>query len=63
MFSFINMIVWRLWLLQAQAIEHGRVGWLYGDDHRIDDAGAGQIGPLAGAQAVSLGLENPELLT
>jgi hypothetical protein len=46
-------------LLRAQAIEHGRIGWVYGDDDRIDIVGAGQIEPLAGTQAVGLGLERP----
>lgn len=43
----------------ALAIEHRRVRWIDGDDHRIDDVGAGHIEPPAGAQAVGLGLQHP----
>ena len=47
------------WLWLSQPIEYRQAGWSYGDGHRVDVAAAGQIKPLAGAQAVSLGLENP----
>ena len=49
----------RRWLWLRQPIECRRVCRIYGNGHRVDIAAAGQIKPLAGAQAVSLGLENP----
>ena len=47
----------RLW--PTQPIEYRRVGRIYGYGRRAGGAGAGQIEPLTGAQAVRLGLENP----
>src|ERR1035437_8948143 len=48
-----------LWSWQAQAGEHRWIGRVHGNGQRVDVAAAGQIKPLAGAQAVGLGLENP----
>jgi len=45
---------------EAQMVAAGRrAGWVYGNDHRVNLTGAGNIKPGTGTQTVRLILEDP----